>query len=105
MKRIDILLLSDRIVVNPSSRAPAGYWISHGPWTRLSLDADPVTIAEAVKCSLLESRVDVRPPEDLRVLSKERLASAGVRSERAYHKDSSMLSVRWENEKIGRAHV
>src|SRR3546814_1260481 len=58
MKRIDILLLSDRIVVNPSSRAPAGYWISHGPWTRLSLDADPVTIAEAVKCSLLESRVD-----------------------------------------------
>src|SRR3546814_7726688 len=94
MKSSCIPLLSDRIVVNPSSRAPAGYGITHGPLTRLSLDADPVTMAEAVKCSLLESRVDVRPPEDLRVLSKERLASAGVRSERAYHKDSS---------KIGRA--
>lgn len=98
VRRIDVLLLPDRILVNPSSRVPAGYWISHGPWRRLAVDSSPTAIAEAISLSLSASQVGSDMSEDASALSKERLTAAGVGSERAYHTGSALVSVRWERQ-------
>lgn len=93
-RRIEILRLSDRVLVNPSSQVPAGFWVSHGPWLKLSLDATANELADTAILALSNSRVGIAEPEDYKQLRKECFSAAGVRSERAYLKGALLVSIR-----------
>lgn len=93
MKLANIVRLKDRLLVYPQSMTDTGLWVATEPYTRLPLGCDPSVIGQATLSALACSGDSLPHPKDWRAHGAPRLAAAGVRSERAFHSRSSLVSV------------
>ena len=93
MRSASVYRFEDRLLVLPNCPTSAGVLLSSEPCMLLSPEATDTEVGSAVEAALVASTRTVAHPTDWKAASAARLAAAGVKSERAFQRLSSLVQV------------
>jgi hypothetical protein len=93
MKKASVFKLPSRFIVCPVSTTTAGVGIDSEPYIVLPASVSAVELGEAINQALNSSHDDIAHPLSWKGLAAPRLAAAGVKSEAAFQKQASLVSL------------
>lgn len=93
MKKASVYKLPSRFIVCPVSTTTSGIGIDSEPYIVLLASASAVELGEAINQALDSSHDGISHPLSWKGLAAPRLAAAGVRSETAFQKQASLVSI------------
>lgn len=93
MKKASIYKLSSRFIVCPVNTTTSGIGIDSEPYIVLPTSVSAVELGEAINQALDKSHDGVAHPLNWKGLAAPRLAAAGVKSEAAFQKQASLVSL------------
>lgn len=92
MQRAAVYRRQDRVVVFPECQTSAGVWISSEPYVQIGA-MDAAVIGQALVDSLQRSVLNCAHPTDWTIAARPRLTAASVKSEAAFQRGASLVSV------------
>lgn len=93
MQHASVYRFKDRILVHPNCPTSAGILLSTAPFAVLPLTASDHELGLAVSAALASSSRVVAHPADWKGEALPRLAAAGVKTERAFQRLSSLVQI------------
>lgn len=93
MQNASVYRFKDRILLHPNCSTNAGVLLSTAPFEVLPLEASDHQLGLAVSAALASSSRVVAHPADWKVAALPRLAAAGVKTEQAFQRLSSLVQI------------
>jgi hypothetical protein len=93
MRLASVYRLDGKYFVHPHRKTTAGLWLAQPDFISLPLQALPEELGLTVQRALEQSHGTVPHPTDWIGQSRDRLAAAGVRSENAFVRSASLVTV------------